>query len=203
MSRVKVFREVELSAPIMAWLEAQGFFVYTEVPAPYGAGVTDIIAVRPPVPTVIAVEMKMTLSDVVIRQGARAQLDADGVFCAVASNPRAVTLNRARRFGLGVLRVQGDSVAKLLSPEFGKHVWAPHKRALIRRLATWPTGGIAGLPTLKGCGPAQECAMRVRVYWERHPTASWADVFRDVANHYSNVRSMAGAMRMKKVWMPR
>jgi len=74
-----------------------------------------------------------------------------------------------------------------------------YAKSMNERLDMTEPGGIAGKPTLKGEGPAQECYERVQKFKQAQPKATWKEVFENVGNHYANPRSMAGAMRMVEV----
>ena len=76
--------------------------------------------------------------------------------------------------------------------------WAPRKEKMVRALVGTEPGGVAGLPTLRGLGPAQDCYRALTAYREAHPKATWVEIYREVPNHYANAKSMASAMSIVK-----
>ena len=68
------------------------------------------------------------------------------------------------------------------------------RQQLIERLLRMDPGGIAGVPMLAGCGPAQECARRVKAYRAAHPSANWKEIFAAVPNHYCSPASLRQGM---------
>ena len=184
--------ESEMSLPVMTWLDALGYVPYAEVPN-YGTCV-DIVAMREPGPELIAVEMKTGLSKNVISQAYVAQLVAERVYCAVLSKPRPASLAKCADLGIGVLRVAQACVEVLVEPQSKKVISPGAKERVVEQLRLRVPGGVAGKPTLKGEGPAQECGRRVRRYREENPRATWVDIFKHVGNHYANMKSMRGAL---------
>lgn len=176
----------------MTWLDGLGYVPYAEVPN-YGTCI-DIVAIREPIGELIAVEMKTGLTKNVISQAYVAQLVAERVYCAVLSKPRPISLDKCADLGIGVVRVVEGAVEVLLGPTLKKVISPGAKERVVEQLRLRVPGGIAGKPTLKGEGPAQECARRVKLWRVEHPGATWREIYTNVENHYSNMVSMRGAL---------
>lgn len=108
-------KEADLSAPVKAFLEAQGYEVKAEI------GACDLMAVREDEPPVV-VELKLTFSLALVMQGVARQALFDAVYLAVPLGPRGWGLRYkeitalCRRLGLGLLAVRGDVVEAHLDP---------------------------------------------------------------------------------------
>jgi hypothetical protein len=195
----KSMKECELSAPVMEWFNEREFDVFVEVSPPYvSATFVDLVACHFETGTVIAIELKTSLTKKVLRQAYTHTLFADAAYVAVGSNPRKLSLEKCRKAGVGVIRVRPE-VAVVLRPRMKHPPFWGYKEKILDRLILREPGGVAGLPTLKGEGPAQQCYELVLKYRKRYPDATWKDIFRDVPNHYSSYRSMCGAMRVVEI----
>lgn len=144
----------------------------------------------------VSVELKTALRREGIRQAMLNHVAVDQSWLAVGVVPRSGTnLEACRRWGIGVLICQGDGVAVLIEPGANRYVWTPERLSLMHRLQQLEPGGLAGLPCLAGCGPAQEVARAIAAYRREHPAAGWRQIWRDVPNHYVSARSLQNAMR--------
>lgn len=184
--------ESTMSLPLMTWLDGLRYTPYAEVPN-YDT-VIDIVAMEERGVDLIAIEMKTSLTRDVIRQSHIAQLISERSYCAVLSQPKSPSLAACRDLGIGVLRVTDGTVEVLLEAKSQRAISPGAKRLVIENLRCRPPGGVAGLPNLKGNGPAQRCAMRVLRYRDKNPSARWADIFNNVENHYVSMESMRGAL---------
>ena len=187
--------ESEMSAPVMTWLQQRGFVPYAEVQ--HRGYWVDIVGLGRT--QLIAIEMKMSLTKQVIDQAHRAGKFADYSYCAVLSRPRLSSLIACAGQGIGVLRVKDERVMVLVEAKSSSRiVWGftPYlgRERIIEALRQRPPGGIAGRPTLKGQGPAQDCARRVKQWRSEHPGCTWAEIYENVDNHYANMKSMRGAL---------
>ena len=180
-----------MSGPVQEWLKAQGYTAYCEVPF-YGRAV-DIVAEKDATSHQITVEMKVCLSCKVMIQAVELQTATPLVYCAVASKPRESSIEQCRKQGLGILTV-GQDVTVILEPEQKIEPYK-HRRFNLSRLEP---GGIAGLPNIKGVGPAQEVEKRIAEYRKTHPKATWKELYEAISNHYQSYRGMYGGMRMLK-----
>lgn len=185
--------ESDMSLPVMRWLDGLGYTPYAESQN-YDTCI-DIVAMKGPEPKLIAIEMKVGLTQHVIRQAYIAQLVAEQSYCAVLSRPRPSSLAKCADLGIGVLRVEDGVVRELLRPRPKKSISPGAKDFMVQQLQRRPPGGVAGKPILKGEGPAQKCARRVLSWRKRNPGATWRDVYSAVDNHYVSMESMRGALR--------
>lgn len=180
-----------MSAPVQRFFSEAGLVVHTEMPL--SSHFVDLVASNDRV--IHGVEMKTSLTRHLLRQAHMSQFGVDYAWCAVYSRPRAAGMEQCRRHGFGVLRVAGDTVEVVLWPRLNEPLgWV--RARLVEDLRVFAPGGVAGLPTLKGDGPAQACASRVAAYRASRPTATWREIFDQVPNHYHSHRSMSGALRL-------
>ena len=192
-------READMSAGVTALLESWGCVVYTEVPSPCSAASADLIG-RCSDRRLYPVEMKLCFTRELRQQVLSHRLISPLVYVAVAASPRGSSLAVCRQWGIGVIRWAAGTASVLLAADLTRKASPVPKyvRRVHDTLDAMVPGGVAGRPTLAGVGPAQECWGRVLEYWEQHPGATWKDIFADVANHYSNARSMQCAMSVAK-----
>lgn len=185
--------EVDLSPPVIEWLKNRGFAVYCEVR--WMGRSIDVVAISDS--AVEVVELKTSLTEVVFRQAMMATLCADRVWCAVGKRPRS-TIRKDYHRQIGVLLVEPPAgVSVLREPEPGSMIASPAYLARIRESCALMTPGtIAGMPTNRGVGPAQECFDRISEYRQGNPSASWREIYHAVPNHYSHHQSLQGAMRV-------
>ena len=94
-------RESQMTGALGAWLEAQGYEWFVEVPH-YETAI-DIIARKGE--RLLSIEMKTTLSKHVIHQARLAQLSVHASYVAIPTKPRQTGLDRCRELSVGVLRV--------------------------------------------------------------------------------------------------
>lgn len=189
-------KESQLSDPVTKWLEDQDYTVYVEIPI-FNRPV-DVLAVSDE--KLVAVSLKLCLTQKVIYQATTASLRTDEAWCGVASNPRTSGIKRCEEQGIGVLHVTEYGVDEILQPHTSKqlHDWSPSERArqwMLKKLEKYRPGGVGGRPTGKGVGPAQAVYERVQKYRIEHSDATWEEVFENVPNHYAHARSLAGGMR--------
>lgn len=142
-------KEADLSAPVKAFLEAQGYEVKAEI------GACDLMAVRGDEPPVV-VELKLTFSLALVMQGVARQALFDAVYLAVPLGPRGWGLRYkeitalCRRLGLGLLAVRGDVVEAHLDPgpyQPRRNVLRAGRllREFSRRVGDPNTGGTTGV----------------------------------------------------------
>lgn len=185
---MKHLHEIALSAPVSAWLEAQGYTVYSEVPLGYGYRMADLVGKRGQ--EYCAVELKAAFNWKLFCQGRHLQMATAQAWVAVGTVPQLRSIEICRKQGLGLLSVQGQAVTVLLEPRDTGQTFRTFTEALDQRLAHMSPGGQAGRPTLKGEGPAQDVARRVAAYRKSRPGADWKEIFAKVSNHYANAKSM-------------
>lgn len=178
--------ESELTGPVCRWLRRRGLIAYCEVPAQ--GRCVDIVAVGA---QLVAVELKASLSKTVIYQAMTTQNFADQSWCAVPTNPRC--LDSAERRGVGVLRVSNGRVKILLQAVTNSRPFPGPQLRMRERLAGMEAGGLAGIPTPYGDGPAQRVARLVAPLYRAG--IPWREIWSRIPNHYASHKSMAGVMR--------
>ena len=190
--------EVKLSSGITAWLEGQGYTVWTEVPVVFRC--VDIVG-RNAQGELVAVELKWKWSKDLYYQSRSNDLFTTNVWAAAQSNPAAKTVGRFHGGGIGMLQVLASDnlVRVIIQPSIRTHPLESVVKRVHQVLNLNPPGGRGGLPNLKGVGPAIDCSYAVRDYLRSHPKAKWEEIWRHVPNHYSSARSMNGALR-GRIW---
>lgn len=194
-------KEADLYPPLKAWLEAKGYRVVAEVPMVFRT--IDVIAVKDG--HVIAVEMKLCMTEGVLHQGVTAKLCSDSCYVAVGSRPRS--LEKAKQWGLGVLSIRDGKVEVLLEPGKNKETRVYYRDMAIEKAKHMPTDTVGGVPCLEGVGPARDCKRRVEDYKKENPKATWKEIYANVPNHYASAKSMSNAlgysMRQRDAWKER
>lgn len=169
-------KEADLSAPVKAFLEAQGYEVKAEV------GACDLMAVRGDEPPVV-VELKLSFSLALVMQGVARQALFDAVYLAVPLGPKGWALRYkdilalCRRLGLGLLAVRGQEVEAHLDPgpyqprrntvragrllrEFSRRVGDPNTGGTtgVKRVTAYRQDGLRCLAVLAG-GPMKAASV--------------------------------------------
>lgn len=188
----KRYREAEMSPAVSAWIASQGFIVYTEVPC-YSRPV-DFVGVDWATSRIIIVETKVHLSHHVVYQTMLAQNITKLAYAAVSVRPRS--LEKAKTYGIGVLLISGDRVEILLEPTRERPPSSDYTKNILDKCRVRTPGGIGGMPTVLGDGPAQRVFDAIQKYRAENPKAKWKDIYASIPNHYSGYRSMQGAMRI-------
>lgn len=204
--RESEMKEADLAKPVADWMRGRGYTVYAEIPCL--SRCVDLIGLRNG--DVLCVELKLSLTtkqpkrarhytSPVLYQARSCQLITPDVYVAVATKPRISSINRCKEIGVGVLVVRSKTEVVEIVP--------PHKRCeplaylqkevKARCIAIGPSDD-AGKPQQIGEGPAQDCQQRIDEYRKTHPWATWKEIYSNVPNHYSNVNSLYGAMRMAR-----
>lgn len=183
-------KEKNLFPPLQIWLKEKGYKVYTEVINPISQCSVDVLAIKEN--EIIAVELKMGLTDKVLHQANRNNLIAHKTYCGIPTNPKAINFNKCKRFGMGILKITGK-VEILLESE----LFEPFRPDIyIIRFDLHEEGGEAGLPRLKGEGVTYEMVEKIREYQKNiNPNAKWKEIYNNIPNHYSSAKSMAGSLR--------
>jgi hypothetical protein len=178
-------REAEMSPVVSEWLKSLGLTVYAEI-----SGI-DHVGINFETGQIVCVEMKTSCTKELFQQARQRQLITEHVYLAVPRMPQKKSLEQAKQWGLGVW-VNGKVV---LEPHPQRIVVDHYRKRigeLCRRLVP---GGIGGVPTTKGDGPAIRVADLVKEYREKHLAAKWDEIWATVPNHYKHPASMASAMR--------
>lgn len=183
--------ESEMSLPVMTWLDGLGYVPYVEVR--HRGYWVDIVAMRESDEVLIAVEMKTSMTKGVIQQTCVTRHFADYSYLAVLAKPRESSLRACSDRGIGVLRVK-DGYARIILDAKKNELRPGNRRRIIQGLRSRPPGGVAGKPTLKGEGPAQDCARRVKRWRSENLGSTWTEIYANVENHYANMKSMRGAL---------
>ena len=190
--------EVKLSSAITAWLEGQGYTVWTEVPV--CSRFVDIVG-RNAQGELVAVELKWKWSRNLYYQSLSNGVFTTNVWAATQSKPVAKTVERFHNGGIGMLQVliSENAVRVIIQPSIRTRPIEWVVKRVHQVLDLNPPGERAGLPNLKGIGPAIDCSRCVCDYLGSHPEAKWTEIWAHVPNHYSSPRSMNGALRWR-IW---
>lgn len=161
------------------------------------AGIIDVVGRKEQ--DIICVELKTSLNRKVYYQAYGNNLITYKSYAAVSSLPKQKNIDAFDFAGLGILRIQDNSVSIILHPRDTDSVNAPTVEMMHKRLDLYTEGGIAGFPNMKGNGPAQECNRKIIEYKEKYPSATWKEIFEKVPNHYRSYRSLQSSMSAVKM----
>ena len=187
--------EAAMTPAIHQWLRDRGCVPFTEIGLWYqpmdhvGMGICGA--------DTIVVEAKLCLSAHVIHVARLNQLAAVS-YCAVRSRPRRRGLALCAESGIGVLRVAAGRAVEIVRPGLaGRRVRFKNYVARLQwTLERCVSGGLGGVPCLRGEGPAQDCAKALAAYRAEHPGATWRELWEQVPNHYASPASMSSAQAM-------
>jgi hypothetical protein len=185
-----------MSEPVSNWLRSKGLEPYAEVSPKYWMRGIDLIG-WDGADRIVAVELKRSLTSGLIRQGYHCKGITEESYVAVMSEPRSTGVDRCKKMGIGILKVDGAIVIEILAPLI-KGVKGCDWRvdSLIETMKRSIPGGVGGLPCLKDKGPAQDVRRRIEEYRKNHPDAKWDELFKNVPNHYSSSKSMRAAQKV-------
>lgn len=187
--------ETDLSEPVTLWLESRGYTPYAEVAEPgHFSRFIDLVGRKGR--ELVCVELKTSLTKGVIHQAATLELITPLRYAAVLTQPRRSGIERCRKLGLGLLVVREGELSVVIEPVALHNTWPYYVENMHRNLDVHTPRGIAGHPTRKGEGPAQECYDRVQLYLADQPGATWKEIWEKVHNHYSHPNSMRSAMKL-------
>ena len=192
-------RESDMTAPVAAWLRAQGLTVFVEVPLGASFRVVDMAGYDAETGRLVLVELKRSCSQNALWQAEECQKISAESYVALGGRPIRASREEAQRMGVGLLRVAGDAAFALCHPRDTAVVQPQWRQVFIARLSHMPLGGAAGLPMQRGVGPAKAVAQAVAEYRKTHPGAKWQELFERVPNHYRSAASMCGALTSRVV----
>lgn len=185
-----------MSEPLCNWLRGMDYVPYAEVPDRWNYRRYDLVGIKNGL--IIVIEMKKSLTKGLILQARIGLHVADNVYCAVSTHPRNASIHRCRNLGIGVLEVRGDRVIEIIPSCIYTKTIESYRDVLLERTRTMVPGGLAGVPNVKGVGPAKTVNRLVEAYRMEHPRATWKELYDNVPNHYTSFSSMYGAMRLLK-----
>ncbi len=188
--------ENKLAKPVADWLRERGFTVYAEVP--WSSAVFDFLCVNKN-DILLAVELKVSLTDTAFRQAKRHAGIVDASYVAVGTFPKHRQLMKCHAAGLGVFIIRGGVCDCIISAPYTNTPPPDIKLRLLSAMQSSTPSDNAGLPNMKGVGPAQDCLCRVEAYRQAHPDADRTEVFNNVPNHYSDANGMFAALRNIKI----
>jgi hypothetical protein len=194
--------ETDLSEPVSEWMRENGYTPHAEIQ--FGRRAIDLVGIADD-GELVAVELKLCLSDVLIRQTAIAGRACHRAYAAFASSPREVGLDAIRRLNraagpagnLGALQVGEDSVSVVI--EARPYPPPPQIADVIRdRLRRCGEGGVAGAPRIVGQGRGVRAARAVDEFLAENPNASWREVFRSIDHHYASPLALRRAVEYQR-----
>jgi Holliday junction resolvase len=197
--------EKDLFPPLKKYFKELGYKVFPEVPAHYsGMGSVDFVAVKGE--EQIAVEMKLHFNWKVISQAHYNKNDFGKSYVAFPVNKAKifgstdkifaptkkdyVKYNHCLKEGIGILEVLPSGIIFEASEGLYSKPYKPYSFAeFIEK-----DDDEAGLPYQKGVSAGYYELKEIENYVRSHPDAKWKEIYDNVSNHYSNHKSMAGAM---------
>jgi hypothetical protein len=185
-------KETDLAKPVAKWMRKNGYTVYAEVPFFYRC--VDLVGVKDN--NIMCIELKLSLTRHVIRQAVTIQLATDKAYVGVGTTPRKSSIDRCKKYGLGILSVKDDKVICMVDPVRKYDRSDTYVTNIIKRCKAIGPSDDAGKACQAGEGPAQDCLRRIQEYRKDHPKATWKEIYDNVPNQYSSAASMYGGMRM-------
>jgi hypothetical protein len=182
--------ECDLAEPVFDWLKSRGFTPYGEVRW-YNRAI-DVVGLD--VETVVAIELKMSLTRHVRYQAHLNQLASNYSWAAVGTRPRKLPFGPFET--IGVLSVVGGKVEVIREADPSPRANDYHLKAIRGVCHYKEPCGVAGLPGMAGIGPAQDVYNAMVKFIAENPKAKWQEIWEQVPNHYKHARSMQGAMRI-------
>lgn len=199
---MKIEKEADLFPIVKANFKRQGYSVYAEV-AHFLRGI-DLVAVR--TEEHIAVELKMSFNDHVVRQAHWNTLSFDKVYIAFPLTKPVLYHNdevywklkesvrnrydRCVREGIGIYQILPHGLIfealEAKQQNVVKRMDFTHHKESVE--------DVGGLPSQKGVSAGYYELENIKDYVRAHPSASWREIFENVHTHYSNHTSLAGAM---------
>lgn len=187
-------READLAKPVADWMRSRGYIVYAEVPL-FGRCL-DFVGIKGM--DIICVELKTSLTKYLVRQAYTNQLVTTEVYVGVGTRPRKTSIDLCKKYGLGILSVKNSTVIVVHKPTLRYEPMSGQRKRLVDLCKLLGPSDDAGKPQQAGKGPAQDCQQRIDEYRKTHPKATWKEIYLNVPNHYCNVNSLYGAMRMAR-----
>lgn len=180
--------EKELFPPLKKYLKELGYTVYCEVPNHYRS--VDVVAVKDNVH--VAIELKVAFNAAVVRQASSNRFFFHRSYVGVPAKVRLLgkTMEWCRRFGVGVFLINESGVRMELEARDNVPMKIYDFSLFQER-----DDDEAGLPYQKGVSEAAVDLERIKHYVTLHPFANWKEIFRNVQNHYSSPKSLAGSMK--------
>lgn len=115
MSRKRNLHESAMTDPLRDWLRDRDMEGYAEVIPPMFWRSIDMIGWDGG-ENLVAIEMKRSLTDYVIRQAHQCTGLTDNAYCAVQTYPRKSSIKKCHDLGVGILSVCDGSIYEILPP---------------------------------------------------------------------------------------
>lgn len=197
------FPERDLCRAAAEHLRADGWKVFSEIP--YFERSIDLVGVRDGL--VFGIEAKVSFTKRLQSQIMGVSWHTDYAAALVKTVPRAATIAWAERHGIGIWRVlPGGEIAKIvkersLRERFGDEACPSSdliRERILRNVSIASESDDGGMPCVSGSGPAQGVEQLCKAYREKHPRATWEELFANVPNHYSSANSMRSAFNSNR-----
>jgi len=197
-----VVKESDLYPIIKSYFKKQGYAVFAEVACDYRG--VDLVAVKGD--EHIAVELKLTFNDAVVRQAMLGTHHFDKVYVAYAAK-KATLFNiddnywalresirhrydSVERRGIGILQVMPTGwIYEALEPKQQK----PYRKLDLQHYVE-SDDDLGGVPYQRGVSEGYHELDSIKRYVTEHPDANWQEIYDNVSNHYASPRSLSGSM---------
>ena len=187
-------KEHDLALSVCNLLREWGYTVYSEIQG-YGTPARhDIVGLKNDT-ELIVVELKMSLNDKVIRQAYSGQNFTSECYVAIPVSPRVSSIERCRKYGVGIIQVSGDNAKILTKPTCKMEGWIPAIKLIIDRLKRHEPSDDAGKPNEAGIGITHILVNKVKEYLTKHPKATWKEIWENIENHYSSPATFCSSMK--------
>lgn len=178
--------ESRMADPVTRWMRSLFLEVIPEVTVVWSP--VDLVGMSADWSVMHAVEMKTTWNKSLFRKFSWLASVADYLWFATKGSPLTPTLDALQQRGIGVFSVQQGVI---LTPRRSTRIAQRYRARAIDKAKRASRDVVAGLPTLKGQGPAQRCWKAIEEFLTVNPSASVRDIFEAVPNHYAHYKSFS------------
>lgn len=198
-------KEKDLFPPLKKSFKSKGYTVFAEVPCNYRG--VDFVAVNGD--DHIAVEMKLSFNDEVVRQAQGNIYTFGKSYVAFPvmkpflvhtddfwelSDKIQKRVGWCQKVGIGILQVMRcGTIFEALEA-------VPKNRYRVFDFSQYQESDDdeAGLPYQKGVSAGYRELLAIEAYVRNKPDASWKEIYTNVQNHYSSHTSLAGSMKQHR-----
>lgn len=182
-------KEVDLSKPIYDYFTAKGYKAVSEYHSHDWMFFNN--------QEIICCELKKGVNKKVIEQCNDAYY-CNRKYCAVNLKPTKISIKKLKNEGIGLIHVVNNEINVIVEAKSQNACLASSKFEELNKY--WEKYGnsepdSAGKPNLKGTGPAQAVLEQIKLYVKENPSADWKEIYKNIPTHYSNYKSLCGAMR--------
>jgi hypothetical protein len=200
MRHIEKFKETDLAAVVVDWLESEDWEVYQEICFDGGGSKTaDIVAVKDGHIWIIETKLSLTLQVLAQANSWDCQYRSVAVLKSKRSQGRDFAFRVCQKFDLGLIEVNisGHDVISNLEPALRTtHYVEIVEKSMLKKLAKFHKNGIAGSQAGGSLTPYKMTMLKIREFITNHPSCTLNDIISNVGiGHYSSEQSAKGSIR--------